>query len=93
MVERRRPSGVLAEEFVKLAPEPVVPPRVGIGALKLLERGHDRLGHELSAEGSEVAGAIRKGRFSSSHSEPIIVAKRSYGVKRGMTTVVVVFGR
>ncbi len=61
LVERRRPADVVAQQVAELGPEAlfVADPEVRLG--QLLDRRHQRLGHEPAAVGAVVARA-RQGR-------------------------------
>ena len=59
VAERRRPADVVAQEAVELGPEGRVAPRLAVRRLELVERRHQRLGHEAAAERAEVPGGVR----------------------------------
>ncbi len=57
-IERRGAADVVAQQANELLLEPVVLARCEVGVLELLHRRDQRLGHEASAEGAEVAACI-----------------------------------
>ena len=59
LVDRRRPADVVLQQAVELGVERGVVARDEIGALELLDRLDERLGHEASAELAEVAARVR----------------------------------
>ena len=59
LVERRRPADVVLQQPVELRVERRIVARREVGALELLDRRDQRLGHEAPAELAEVAARVR----------------------------------
>src|SRR5512146_3135042 len=59
-VERRRPAGVGALQPGKLSAEGGISTRGVVGALQLIQRGHQAFGHEASAEFAKAATGVGK---------------------------------
>ena len=77
--ERRRPPGVRLQEVVELGAEDGVAPRVLVGLRELVERRHERLGHEAPAERAEapVGVGLRRAERRVRHGAPPARTRRS----------------